>query len=225
MNLKRSIYRKSHPAGPTRGQDVMVLAHGLAKHPKAQFDKPPQGFDDVWNELKAEATERVQRTANIPATGNVGQLTFDELWKYVDPYRRLQYRRFQIPTPLPPPLVEPHQGFNSLHESLWQAYSLGRRMGLNDGPGLASGTYNAASTLPSGAKSDHAYNPAWAFDLDIGPDTGWQNLPARAFFEAMVSRSEVEYVILGNKIWSRSLGLHAYSGGGHENHVHVSGNH
>ncbi len=227
MQLKRSLYRKSHPAGPTKGQDVIVVAHGLAKHPKAQFSKPPDGFDDVWNELKAEATERVQRAAGISATGNVGQATFDKIWPYVDDFRRLQYKRFEVPSPPEPPLVEPHQGFASLDESLWQAYSLGRRMGLGDGPGLASGTYNGASTLPSGAKSDHAAGPpAFAFDLDIGPDSGWQNLTARAFFMAVLGRREVSYVILGDKIASASQGwtIRPYGSGSHENHVHVSGN-
>jgi hypothetical protein len=223
MELKRSIYRKSHPAGPTRGQDVIVFAHGLAKHPKAQFEKPASGFDDVWNEIKAEAAEKVQRSEGISATGNVGQETANALWPYVDAYRRLQYRRFTVPPPPPPPLVEPHQGFNSLREELWQSYSLGRRMGLNDGPGFASGTYNPDSTLPSGAKSDHAYYPSRAFDLDIGPDTGWQNPVARSFFQTMVGNCG--YVILGDRIWSQARadeGIRHYGSGGHANHVHVS---
>lgn len=220
MKIKRSVYRTSHPAGPTKGQDVIVLAHGLAKHPKAKFDKPPGGFDDVWNELKAEATERVQRAAGIQATGNVGQATFDEIWPHVDAYRRLQYRRFTVPPPPQPPLIEPVQGFFSLHFSLWEAYSLGRRMNLSD-----LGTYNPDSNLPSGAPSDHAFHPSWAFDLGIEPDTGYQNPIGRSYFEAMMGRPEVEYVILGNRIWSRAQGLHSYFGGGHDNHVHVSGNH
>ncbi|MBA2707005.1 MAG: hypothetical protein H0U59_04275 [Gemmatimonadaceae bacterium] len=221
MKLKRSLYRKSHPAGPTKGQDVIVVAHGLSKHPNTQFSKPPEGFDDVWNELKAEATERVQRAAGISATGNVGQATFDKIWPYVDDYRRLQYKRFEIPSPPEPPLVEPHQGFASLDESLWKAYSLGRRMGLSD-----LGTYNPASTLPSGAPSDHSVGPpAFAFDLGIEPDTGFQNPVGRAFFEAMVG--SCGYVILGDRIWSQaraSEGVRTYTGGGHLNHVHCSGN-
>jgi hypothetical protein len=90
-------------------------------------------------------------------------------------------------------------------------------MGLSD-----LGTYNPASTLPGGGKSDHAHYPARAFDLGIEPDTGWNNLTARAFFNQMVDHPAVEYVILGDKIWSRSRGLHEYTAGGHLNHLHVS---
>lgn len=218
MNLKRCIFRKSHPAGPTRGQDVIVFAHGLAKHPKAQFEKPPQGFDDVFNELKAEATERVQRSEGISATGNIGQETANAIWPYVDAYRRLQYRRFTVPNPPPPPLVEPNQGFHSLRVELWPAFSLGRNMGLSD-----LGTFNPASTLPSGGKSDHAYYPARAFDLGVEPDTGYANPVGRSFFQTMVGNCG--YVILGDRIWSQaraSEGVRHYGGGGHSNHVHVS---
>lgn len=116
------------------------------------------------------------------------------------------------------PLVEPHQGFGSLHESLWEAYSIGRRMGLTD-----LGTYNPDSRLPGGGKSDHAFLPAFAFDLGFAPATGYEHPVARRFFRQMINRPEVNYVIVGNKIWSRELGEHPYTQGGHEAHVHVSG--
>lgn len=124
-----------------------------------------------------------------------------------------------------PKLIEPYQGFESLHRSLWDIYSFGRRLNLGDAPRLASGTYAAGSTLPGGGKSDHAFYPAFAFDLDIGPDTGWANLPARAFALEAATRPEVEYVILGDRIHTNDgRGWHAYTAGGHLNHVHVSGN-
>lgn len=115
-------------------------------------------------------------------------------------------------------LVEPKQGFSSLRKDLWEAYSIGRHMGLSD-----LGTYNPQSTLPSGGPSDHSVFPAAAFDLGIEPDTGWNNLVARKFFNSMVGRPEVEYVILGDRIWSVGRGLRTYTAGGHLNHVHVSG--
>lgn len=117
-----------------------------------------------------------------------------------------------------PQLVEPLQGWESLHKSLWQAYSTGRLMGLTD-----LGTYNPASTLPGGGPSDHSVYPAYAFDLGCTPQTGQRNPTAKSFFQKMVGRPEVEYVILGDLIWSRSRGLHSYTAGGHDNHVHVSG--
>lgn len=116
------------------------------------------------------------------------------------------------------PMIEPRQGWKSLMSSLHEAFSEGRSMGLTD-----LGTYNPASKLPSGSPSDHSVYPACAFDLGCVPATGWDNLTARAFFKKMVGRPEVNYVILGDKIWSVERGLHDYAAGGHMNHVHVSG--
>lgn len=128
--------------------------------------------------------------------------------------------------PPKPILVQPRQGWDSLHRSLWELYSIGRGMGLSD-----LGTYNPRSVLPGSRRpSDHAScdgvhirPPAIAFDLGIEPDTGWANPVGRAFFLRCVNRPEVNYVILGDRIWSRSRGLHAYTSGGHMNHAHVSG--
>jgi len=113
-------------------------------------------------------------------------------------------------------LTEPKQGFTSLRRELWEAYTLARRLGLPD-----LGTYNPASTLPGGGKSDHAYHPARAFDVGLaGKGNGRRR--ARYFFRAMIDRPEIEYVIFEARIWSRAQGLHAYTAGGHETHVHVS---
>lgn len=115
-------------------------------------------------------------------------------------------------------MIEPRQGFGSLDRSLWPAYTLARRMGLSD-----LGTYNPSSTLPGGGPSDHARSPALAFDAGFFPPVGYAHPQARLFFEAMVGRPEVNYVILGDVIWSRARGRHTYTAGGHMNHVHVSG--
>lgn len=127
----------------------------------------------------------------------------------------------RVPAPIPPayPLEEPYQGFDSLSKILWPLYSVGIKMGLRDGPGTASGTYNPASRLPSGRKSDHAYYPARAFDLDT---TKIKSAQAWKYFNHCVGKPEVEYVIYETKIWSRSRGLHTYTAGGHGDHVHVS---
>jgi hypothetical protein len=218
MKLKRRLVGPNHPAGPSHGRDVTAIKRGLWKVESEFFPRPAKGFNDIYNLRTENAVKTFQRIEGIPASGAVGQPTLDALWPYMDMYARYMYRTYRPPKPKPPPLIEPNQGFRSLHSSLWEAFSLGRRMGLSD-----LGTYNPSSTLPSGAKSDHAVWPAYAFDLGVDPDNGFQNPTGRAFFEAMVGRPEVEYVILGNRIWSRSLGLHAYGAGGHDNHVHVSG--
>ena len=123
-------------------------------------------------------------------------------------------------------LVRPRQGWESLNSTLWLAYSMGRRRSFTD-----LGTYNPASRLPSGAKSDHAYSPSWAFDLGR---PGWKGLwgfgyiAAKRYADLLVKHHlalNIEYVIVGRRIWSRARGWHAYTGGGHDNHIHVSGHH
>lgn len=112
-------------------------------------------------------------------------------------------------------LLKPRQGFDSLRQDGWAAYTMGRRLGFSD-----LGTYNPASTLPGGGKSDHAYHPARAFDL--GLTTAGTRERARWYIKQMAGRPEVEYVIFERRIWSRDHGWHAYTAGGHDTHVHVS---
>lgn len=232
MNIKRSLYGPGDPRGPSKGRDVRDFVKRTLNRMPGQaglgenfFPKPPGGFDDVYNSKTVEAVAVIQKWFQIsPATGNMGQPTFDILWDHADAYSKYAYRVWTAPKPKPIPLPEivPIQGWSSLHSSLHQDFSLGRNMGLSD-----LGTYNENSNLPSGAPSDHAVWPAYAFDLGVEPDTGWNNDVGRSFFLTMMGKPEVEYVILGNRIWSRpraSEGIRSYYGGGHDNHVHVSGN-
>lgn len=141
--------------------------------------------------------------------------------------RRLWLAWKPAPPPVPP-LIQPHQGWGSLVEDLWRAYTIGRGMGFTD-----LGTYNSASVLPgSGAASDHATSrldgricePACAFDMGFTPATGQANPVAKGFFDRMIGRKEVHYTILGSKIWSTELGLHDYGdSSSHAGHVHTSG--
>lgn len=115
----------------------------------------------------------------------------------------------------PPPVVLP---VASLHYSLWAAYS----EALSTTGLFSLGTYNPKSTLPSGAPSDHAVYPAYAFDIGFDPDAGWANPVARSYAEKTVKRLEVEYLILGDRIHIDG-GWKTYTGGGHFDHIHVSG--
>lgn len=171
----------------------------------------------TWGPGKTRLAKRCQAKAGISQTGAFGPVSETKL-RQARAFDAKADRLLDEYATAHPQLVEPKQGFKSLHESLWDAYSVGRRMGLTD-----LGTYNPASTLPGGGPSDHSVFPARAFDLGCNPQTGWQNATARAFFEKMVGRPEVEYVILGDRIWSVARGLHTYTAGGHLNHVHVSG--
>jgi hypothetical protein len=121
-------------------------------------------------------------------------------------------------------LVEPRQGFDSLDESLWLAYSMGRKRGFTD-----LGTY-------VNKPGDHGWNDrtrtAAAFDLgreDRFLFKGWGYLKARRLAMHYWRHHRalgIEYVILGRKIISRSRPYwHPLTTGdtSHDFHIHVSG--
>ena len=170
-----------------------------------------------WNAKKGNTTpfygpfflplvKAFQEAHGIPQSGVIGPATWADLMRHIPATAKAQLPQIIFP------------GSASLHPSLWEAQRIGFAAGLSD-----LGTYNPASRLPSGRLSDHAVYPAYAFDLGIEPDTGWNNLKARAYVQRIVGRPEIEYVILGNRIWTRR-GFGSYTAGGHLNHVHVSGN-
>lgn len=120
-------------------------------------------------------------------------------------------------------LVEPRQGFASLHRSLWLAYSIGRVRGYTD-----LGTYvNKAGDHGW----DDAHRMAAAFDLgrkDRFYNRGWNYLKARRLAKFYWENHEalgIEYVILGDKIISRERPYWHYYGPdtSHFFHIHVSG--
>lgn len=162
--------------------------------------------------MKLTANGKVEPTffAKMKSLGYADSFAIDLLEQYAIDHK-----------PAPPVIkyVEPRQGFSSLDRRLWDEYTIGRNMGLWD-----LGTYNKASTLPSGAPSDHSVDPAVAFDLGFSPQTGYDNAKARKFFHLMAGAEGIHYVILGNKIWSVEKGLHSYSDSySHAGHIHVSG--
>jgi hypothetical protein len=121
-------------------------------------------------------------------------------------------------------LVEPRQGSGSLHPSLWLAYSMGRKRGFTD-----LGTY-------VNKPGDHGWNDAkrQALAFDLGRknrffNRGWNYLVARRLAKHYVEHHKalnINYVILGMKIWSRSRPYwHPLTTGdtSHMFHIHVSG--
>lgn len=122
-------------------------------------------------------------------------------------------------------LVEPRQGWGSLCEQLHLAYSMGRKRGFTD-----LGTY-AAKPLDHGGLPWARRPPAWAFDLGRKNrffNRGWNYIVARRLAKLYVKEHvglNIEYVILGDKIWSRSKPYWHYYGPdkSHYYHIHVSG--
>lgn len=205
-----------------KGQDVEAVGRALCKANASfmsimVFSALPKRIRRTYGFKKMAAMRKFQKRHKLPVTGVYNLETHKKLVRYFDLYAAHLYKGYSPPPP-PPKLVKPRQGFSSLDKSLWEAYSLGRGMGMSD-----LGTYNPSSRLPGGGPSDHAVYPAMAFDLGISPTIGYNHPTARKYFNAMIGRPEIEYIILGNKIWSRGRGLHSYYSGGHENHIHVSG--
>ena len=120
-------------------------------------------------------------------------------------------------------LVEPRQGFGSLHSSMHLAYSMGRRRGFTD-----LGTY-------VNKPLDHGWNDklrmARAFDLGREDKTFWQRqwgqLMTWRYVRLLVREHKalgIDYVIYRDKIWSRRYGWHHYGPDrSHFWHIHVSG--
>jgi hypothetical protein len=116
-------------------------------------------------------------------------------------------------------LVEPVQGWGSLDKSLHLAYSIGRVRNFLD-----LGTY-------VNKPGDHGIGPpCFAFDLgakDRFLFKGWNYLRARRLALLYVREHiglNIEYVILGRRIWSREKGWHSYKrDASHDFHIHVSG--
>ena len=207
------------------GLDVEAWARGAHRYLQdgqlAAFSEQRPIVKRTFGLGKRELAKKCARKAGLAQYGVVGP-ALDKKMRAAGAYDLVSdalFAQYAASITPKPPLIEPNQGFGSLHHSLWNLYSEARRLGLTD-----LGTHNRDSRLPSGSPSDHAVWPAMAFDIGFTPYTGYDHPVARKFFDLCCGRPEVEYVILGNRIWSRAQGLHAYTAGNHANHVHCSGN-
>ena len=116
-------------------------------------------------------------------------------------------------------LVKPKQGWDSLNQNLWLAYSMGRKRGFTD-----LGTY-------ANKPGDHGHTPSDAFDLgreDRFLFKGWGYIKARRLallYVKYYKQLDIEYVILGKRIWSRERPYwHSFDrDSSHMFHIHVSG--
>jgi hypothetical protein len=206
------------------GPDAEAVGRALIrakcyKMPIRVYNRMPKKWKQRMGPRKMDALMKFKRQK---ALKNKTKRTYDSyahyrLLRYFDGKAHDLYRQCKVPPP--PPIVkmiEPRQGWNSLVKYFWDDYSIARtKHQMTD-----LGTYNPASRLPSGGRSDHAYYPAKAMDLGFSP---YPNRLAYEYFKSMIGEPEVEYIIYGNQIWSRSSGLRHYGYGGHYNHIHVSG--
>lgn len=121
-------------------------------------------------------------------------------------------------------LVEPRQGWGSLHRSMHLAYSIGRKRGFTD-----LGTY---VDKPLDHGWDDVHRMARAFDLGrrlpVFWRTKWGQRSAWAYCNLLVKEHQalgIDYVIFRDKIWSRRHPYWRYYGPdkSHFWHIHVSG--
>lgn len=111
MILKRPLYGPNRPKGPTVGMDVKWMKWGVNRYEMELLLEPPGGYTNNFGEGLQEAIQKVvQPQENIPATGNIGQATFDVIWELWDDNHREKYRKWKVPPPKPPPVVVPDLG-------------------------------------------------------------------------------------------------------------------
>jgi hypothetical protein len=205
-----------------RGDDV-AYAQRLLRAPAVSVSRV--GFyvgpiDGDYGDRSAAAAKRAKYELGFPARKLIGNFgtQLERYLRGLDPlpalYRRRRKKRLARQV-----LIEPNQGWGSLDRSLWEAYSEGPRRGFLD-----LGTY-------VNKPGDHGVGPpCFAFDLgrkDRFLFKGWNYLKARRlalWYVKNHGRLNIEYVILGRRIWSRTFGWHAFTrDSSHDFHIHVSG--
>lgn len=95
--LKRPMFH-SKPKGPTIGKDVAIAKFAVGRYETGLLPKPSTGYTPHFGPALREALQKViQPAEGIPATGNIGQATWDVLWPLLDDYHRWQYRLWTVP--------------------------------------------------------------------------------------------------------------------------------
>lgn len=209
-----------------RGLDIS--GHGRAMHrylrdgQLGSYEKQPDLMKATFGVGKRTLAKKCAAKAGLPQYGVLGPGLFRALvaagaYDVIAEQRVVAYAKSLEP----PPLVEPNQGWGSLDESLWQAYSDGRNRSFTD-----LGTY-------VNKPGDHGVGPpCFAFDLGR-PDRflfkGWDYIAARRlalYYVKHHERLNINYVILGRRLWSRSIPVwHPLTTGdtSHDYHIHCSG--
>jgi len=215
-NLPR-VLRLGHVGTDVEGAKRTVARY-LGGHRLLDLMSQPVGVRRTFGPFFRRDVDRVRGRMGLAKTGRVDQQMWHLLEQAHAPDSLALFEIGVWRTKHLPPTPPGRKEYPKLHHSLWDLYDISVAWGFTD-----AGTYNPHSLLPSGQPSDHAVWPAYAFDAGFTPPTGMSHTKARQFFDLCVGHPCVEYVILGNKIWSREKGLHNYSAGGHAGHIHVSG--
>lgn len=105
------MFGPNRPKGPTVGLDVQLMKFGVNRYEPGLLPKPADGYTTTFGAGLQQALQKhLQPQENIPATGNIGQATFDVIWEYLGEYRQQKYRNWKVPPPKPPPVKVPELG-------------------------------------------------------------------------------------------------------------------
>ncbi len=105
--LKRPMYH-GKPKGPTFGKDVQIAKFAVGRYEDGLLPKPVTGYTKTYGPALYDALKTViQPREGIPASGDIGQATWDVLWTYLDKYRKAQYLAWTVPViPKPNPVPD-----------------------------------------------------------------------------------------------------------------------
>jgi hypothetical protein len=94
------------PKGPTVGKDVQIAKFAVGRYETNLLPVPAGGYTKNFGPGLYEALHKViQPKEGIPASGDIGQATWDVLWPLLDDYHRWQYRVWKLPViPKPNPV-------------------------------------------------------------------------------------------------------------------------
>lgn len=108
--IKRPMYSRHHPKGPTTGKDVQIVKWGVHNYETGLLPRPKSGFTPDFGDAMYEALVKViQPNEGIQATGNIGQATFDVLWTFIPRWKRAEYIAWKLPS-IPKPNPVPNVG-------------------------------------------------------------------------------------------------------------------
>jgi hypothetical protein len=87
---------------------VQIAKFAVGRYEDGLLPPPPGGYTKTFGTGLYEALHKViQPREGIPASGDIGQATWDVLWTYLDDYHRWQYRMWKVPfVPKPNPVPE-----------------------------------------------------------------------------------------------------------------------
>ena len=214
--LKRAMYATGDPRGPTVGLDVKIAKFAVCRYEDGLLPKQECNWStsskSFGTALRDALKTVIQPSEGIPASGNIGQATWDVLWPLLDPYRKSLYLAWKVPT-IPKPNPVPDLG----------PLYIGGASALNH-----QLTHNT-----DGIPDYPAYDDGWVAGRsilaveDMIVTRSSSSMPGDAFFATGSSKLEYWYGHLtyapavGSKFRQGAVVGRIYNQGSEKSHVHL----